>query len=292
MSPRMIDSHNHTMHFSIDGKQTLDELVANALEQGLRGVAVTEHYDKDVIDGFFQVGVSPVDSLPQPDEWVFNVEAYMNLLDEKKGQLAKSHPGFELLSGIELGYMPYLAEELDRLVEQYPFDIVIAAVHCVDYRDLFHYPRFYDDDKVTSYGRYLDVIIEMLKSQHNFDVLAHYDYVTRYAPYADPLLRYSDFPERFDEIFRLLITDGKSLEINTNTRHSMVQRGLADPGLPDEDIVRRYLELGGKMLTLSSDSHRGGGVGVYFDETIDWLKELGVSYLTTFRERQPIILSL
>jgi histidinol-phosphatase (PHP family) len=287
-----IDSHNHTKHFSIDSTQTLDELLSSALEAGLKGLAVTEHYDKDVINGFFQVGISSVGSLPHPDEWIFNLEAYFNLLEEKKQQLARSRPDFQLLTGIEIGYMPYLAEELDHLVDAYPFDCVIASVHCLDYRDIYHYPELYETGKQAAYGRYLETLVEMLRNQHNFDVLGHFDYITRYAGYEDPALRYQDFPDHFDEMFRLLVEKGKSLEINTRTRQKRLAAGLTDLGFADETVIRRYLELGGKMITLSSDAHHVGETGGGFIEAAAWLKSLGVSYLTAFQAGQPLLLPL
>lgn len=292
MSVKLIDSHNHTMHFSIDADQTLDELIEGAVQQGLKGVAVTEHYDKDVIDGFFQVGISPVGSLPQRDEWVFNIEAYLNIINEKKQLLERQGIEFELLSGIELGYMPYLADELDRLMDQYTFDVVLGSVHCLDYRDLYHYPELYAEEKKQAYSRYLETNIEMLQKQHNFDVFAHFDYIARYADYKDNRIAYADFPDYFDELFRLLIDGGKSLEINTRTRYKALSAGKDDLGFPDANIILRYLELGGKMFTLSSDSHKSGEVGAFFPETVEWLKHLGVSYLTYFKKRQPVLLPI
>lgn len=287
-----IDSHTHTCHFSLDGIQTLDELVSDALSRELRGVIVTEHYDKDLIGHAVQAGISPVGSLPQRDEWVFNIQAYFNLLEEKRRQIQSGAPAFQLLSGIEIGYLPYMTDALDQMIAGYPFDCVILSAHTLDYRDLYDYDALYEQPKQMLYTRYLETLIEMVGCQRQFDVLGHFDYIARKAHYPDNRMLYREMPDHFDELFRRLIQTGRSLELNTRSRYRAAAAGEADIGLPDPDILRRYHELGGELLTLSSDAHATGECGRLFDETADYLLSLGVRFITTFIGRQPMMLQL
>lgn len=284
-----IDSHNHTKHFSIDGFQTLDELVQSALEADLGGLVLTEHYDKDMIHKHIHQGITPVGSPAEPDEWIFDIDAYFAFIQEKQMELAISRPGFRLLTGIELGYLDYLAKDLDALSSSYPFDSIVGSVHSLDLRDMYFYPEYYEQPKKQAYGKYLETLIHMIKNMENFDIMAHFDYVERNANYDDNKLHYADFPDHFDEIFRLLIYKGKSLEINTRSRYRAIDAGDPDPGLPDADILRRYIELGGELITISSDSHAPGQCGRMIADTAEWLQSLGVRYLCSFRNRKPVM---
>ncbi|HHX37447.1 MAG TPA: histidinol-phosphatase HisJ family protein, partial [Clostridiaceae bacterium] len=258
------DSHSHTRHFSLDGIQTLDELVEDALDKGLAGVVVSEHYDKDMINSEIQAGISPVGSLPQPEEWIFNVEAYFNLMQEKKEQLAKTQAPLQLLSGIELGYLPYLNTAYDNMVRQYSFDCIIGSVHTLNYLDIYDAPQLFEEPKVTVYEKYLETIIEMIERQEEFDIVGHYDFIVRKAPYNDNRMLYRECTDHFDTLFRRMIEKGKSFEINTRSRYKTIEEGKPDPGMIDPDIIKRYLELGGEMISLSSDSHDKGHIGKFF----------------------------
>ncbi|MGI6077504.1 MAG: histidinol-phosphatase HisJ family protein [Fastidiosipilaceae bacterium] len=286
------DSHTHTRHFSIDGQQTLDELVNDALEKGLAGIVVSEHYDKDMINSEIQAGISPVGSLPQPEEWIFNIEAYFNLFLEKKMQLTKARAPLQLLSGIELGYLPYLPSAYDELVRKHPFDCVIGSVHTLKYLDIYMAPQLFEVPKIQVYEEYLETIIEMITRQQELDIVGHYDFIVRKAPYEDNRMLYRELADHFDTLFRLIIEKGKSFEINTRSRYKAIEDGKPDPGMIDPDIIRRYLELGGEMITLSSDSHDYGHVANYFKESAAELAYLGVRYLTHFENRKPQFIKL
>ncbi len=286
-----IDVHNHTRHFSIDGVQTLDGLIEDAKSIGLAGVAVTEHYDKDMVDEFIYSGISTVGQLPEPGEWVFNFPTYINLMDEKIKQLQAAGDAFLLLKGVELGFLPYLAAPYDEYFNPLELDSIVVSVHSMDNRSLYQYPEYYESSKTESYGRYLETLIQAVDSLSCFQVLGHYDYVTRKAPYRDKALRYRDFSDYFDELFKRLISKGKSLEINTRAAYQSDVSDRADL-LPDADLIRRYLELGGEFISLASDSHDRGQVGLLFNETTAYLKSLGVCYLTAYIKRQPVMLKI
>ena len=53
------------------------------------------------------------------------------------------------------------------------------------------------------------------------------------------------------EILKTVIQDGKGIEINTSSR----RYGLKD-STPSRDILKLYKELGGKIITIGSDSHK------------------------------------
>jgi len=58
---------------------------------------------------------------------------------------------------------------------------------------------------------------------------------------------------------------------------------------PNVEIIKRYLELGGKHITIGSDAHRLGAVGVYFDRVYDLLKSLNINEITVYEKRKPVL---
>lgn len=70
-----------------------------------------------------------------------------------------------------------------------------------------------------------------------------------------------------------MIQDGKGIEINTSSH----RYGLKD-STPSKDILKLYKELGGKIITIGSDSHKPEHLGAYIDEAKELLKEIGFDF--------------
>ena len=85
------------------------------------------------------------------------------------------------------------------------------------------------------------------------------------------------------EILRTVIADGKGIEINTSSQ----RYGLTDL-TPSRDILKLYRELGGRILTIGSDSHKPEHLGAYIDETKQELKMLGFKEFCTFDKMKPV----
>ena len=77
----------------------------------------------------------------------------------------------------------------------------------------------------------------------------------------------------------------KVLEINTSSH----RYGLKD-STPSRDILKLYKELGGKIITIGSDSHKPEHLGAYIDEAKELLKETG--FLNTHNLQKQSFLSL
>ena len=61
---------------------------------------------------------------------------------------------------------------------------------------------------------------------------------------------------------------------------------------PNKDILKRYLELGGKIITLGSDAHFAEDICSDFDTAIKELKEIGFKEITTFKNRKPSFIKI
>ena len=97
----------------------------------------------------------------------------------------------------------------------------------------------------------------------------------------------SAFSEIIDEILQTLIRNGKSLEINT--------AGLRQPiGVtsPDESIVRRYKELGGKLITIGSDAHYAEHLGAGIEQGYELALKCGFDSVAVYQRRMPTMIPI
>ena len=274
------DNHCHTSNFSFDGKMSGFELVEAAIEYGHDIITITDHYEMDYPH-------------PQEKPVIFNLDEYFTAIAEWQ-----EAAGDELVlqTGIELGYQPHLADIYTELVQSMPFDCVIASCHLfrgVDpYYDKTCFTEFQNSPsgREAVYHAYINSLSDMIESFAEFDILAHYDYLCRYVPYDDKKITYQSAPEAFDRLFRLLIQKNKSLELNTRSIRNLYLAGCPD-FMPDKEIYLRYKELGGKYVSLSSDSHDASTMGLYFKEAGYFLKNCGFEQLTIFRNREPQLIA-
>ena len=93
--------------------------------------------------------------------------------------------------------------------------------------------------------------------------------------------------DQIDQIFRLLIQKDKALEVNTSGLRQKIGRTL-----PDLPLLRRYRELGGRLVTLGSDAHCTEDLGKGIDEGMETLKAAGFTEFALYVQRQPVLLPL
>ncbi len=264
----MFETHAHTRRFSPDAVQSLDELISSANALGFAGVVATEHMDPDLGKG----------------EMLFDLDDYFTAMTSARSSLPA---GFRLLNGIEAGYQAHLADRYRNMTAERSFDHVIGSVHALRGDDIYFVQDVFREGREVAYGAYLDALIEMASGGRWFDVLGHYDYVTRFSGYTQPRLTYREQPDRFDCLFRQIIANGQALELNARSIRAMERLGVPDP-MPDPDIFLRYRELGGELVAIGSDAHAPNEVGLYRARIRDYL--LGVGFLRTFVyiDRAPV----
>ncbi|KZL90353.1 histidinol-phosphatase [Clostridium magnum DSM 2767] len=84
------------------------------------------------------------------------------------------------------------------------------------------------------------------------------------------------------EVFKILISKGKGIEINTSELRQAPKETM--PGI---DVLKLYRELGGDVLTIGSDAHYAQDVSKGLDIAIESAKQAGFKYLTLFNNRIP-----
>lgn len=267
----LTDSHNHTCHFSSDAEMSISELISGCSQRGISRIAITEHYDYDY---------------PHIEEPVqtFDINQFVQAFEVWKKLSSSS---LDLSMGIELGYQSHIASIIDEVSLSAPFDSVILSNHLIDGKDVYFYPECYKIySKEELHRKYIAILAEMAEKCSAYNIIGHYDYINRYCKKRNCYVLYSDCPKEFDALFETIISKGKSLEINTRSIHKLKQK-KAKCVMPDSELLMRYKDMGGKMITLGSDSHTTSTLGIHFEETAEYLKSLGFKSNIYFKNRMP-----
>lgn len=269
------DYHVHS-DFSSDSTTPMEQMIEQAIQLGLSRICFTDHMDYD----YPKVG---------NHDFIFNLNNYKEKLNIMKELYGKQ---IEILTGIELGLQPHLAKQLLSLVNSNSFDFIIGSSHVVDHVDPY-YPEFWGNrSKEEGIRRYFESIIENCKTFQGFHVYGHIDYIIRYVP--SHLIKngnsgikadynYMDYADLLDEILKTLISCGKGIELNT----AGLKYGLGYPH-PKIEVLRRYKELGGELITIGSDAHKSEHLCYDFQLVPDLLKGIGFHYYATFKQGSPV----
>ncbi len=258
------DYHIHT-NFSHDADDAMEHMIISAKNLGLKEIVFTDHYDYVYPD------------LPYPCQ--INYRLYYNELVRLK---EKYSDDLNIMFGVEVALGPELADNIAGFVNAYDFDFVIGSVHDMYGKD-FYFDNFFEGKtKTEAYNSYLDYLLESIKKTTEICVVGHLDYVSRYSGYADPFISYDEFKEPLDKILIELISTGRGIEVNTSGYRYGIENVY-----PNIDILKRYKQLGGEIITAGSDAHKAKDVGRDLDKAYGFLKQAGFEYVTIFRKRKP-----
>ena len=273
------DMHMHTW-FSTDSEACPRDMADEAVRKGLKTICFTDHFDKD--------------DLEWGEEGIFDVDAYFvemqKLQEEYAGKL-------NIRIGIELGLRTYLKDYYEELTKKYPFDFVIGSVHNVPYKKdaegniLYTDPAaeklFTDRTDKEAYRLMMETTLENVRTSDCFQTLGHLDYVVRYGKSREKEYSYTDYADIIDEILKLLIEKEKSLEVNS----AGLKYGLPFAH-PHPDVLKRYHELGGEIITIGADAHKPEHIAYDFAKAEEILKSCGFKYYTEFFEQKPVFKQL
>ena len=273
------DMHMHTW-FSTDSEACPCDMADEAVRKGLKTICFTDHFDKD--------------DLEWGEEGIFDMDAYFvemqKLQEEYAGKL-------NIRIGIELGLRTYLKDYYEELTKKYPFDFVIGSVHNVPYKKdaegniLYTDPAaeklFTDRTDKKAYRLMMETTLENVRTSECFQTLGHLDYVVRYGKSREKEYSYTDYADIIDEILKLLIEKEKGLEVNS----AGLKYGLPFAH-PHPDVLKRYRELGGEIITIGADAHKPEHIAYDFAKAEEILKSCGFKYYTEFFEQKPVFKQL
>lgn len=260
----LTDIHNHST-FSSDGRSSLDDMVSTAKNKGLRYFGISEHFDNDYLALGLKINGQP----PFTD-----ADGYFKTAGELKDKY--NDKCFTFLAGGEFGFTQsnQCFDEYSKLIEKFSPDFVVNSVHTVDGRDCWFADYFEGKTKDRAYRAYLEAVLLSLSAPYHYDIVAHLGYCARNAKYPDNKLRYEDFRDIIDEILGRVVQNNKILEVNSSSRSA------GSDFLPDTDILSRYYELGGRLISFGSDAHATDRICDKRDKVVAALKKIGFTYIT------------
>ena len=267
---QIYDCHIHSV-FSVDGRDTVDDIVKEAIAKGAKAITITDH------------------TLPQPD--IYKPYEHIKLSVQKAKEAAcKYKDQILVLSGAERGDA-YSADVREPFYD-FDLDCILGSVHSDPVIE-----EYFPNPTITSL-KYCtkDTDIEFLKQfvkkyyfklsdlayRGDVDVITHLTFPFRYINGRNNIgLDISLFYKEIDEVLDGIIKTDKALEVNTS--------GKAEKWndfMPNADILKRYFKKGGKNITIGSDAHKKENIAVGFRDALSMLKEIGFTHGSYYVKRR------
>ena len=275
----IIDYHIHT-NYSDDCEYSMEEVVKDAISMGVEEICFTDHVDYGVKTDWdsgervvYKAGMARLNvDYPRYYEEIIKLQ---NKFAEK----------ITLKLGMEFGVQMHTIEKYERLFERYPFDFIILSLHQVEDKEIWC-KEFQSGRSWKEYNeRYYREMLELVQNYKNYSVLGHIDFITRYDD--NGIYPFEKVKPIIEEILKTVIEDGKGIEVNTSCH----RYGLNDL-TPSREILRLYKDLGGRIITIGSDSHKKEHLCNYIEETMQELKEFGFKEYCTYEKMKPIFHNL
>ena len=276
------DMHVHTDH-SHDANYPMEEMLQGGLARGIQVINVADHCD-----------VTRCENDPNWDIYTHIQEA----CEEADALNQKYNGQCLLLRSVELGDGVWYPEQSNRVAEQLPYDAVVGAIHAIRCEAAEAIPlkeKWYSQIKFLDLTEeqyqefmniYWDDVLTMVETQ-NIDIMAHllcgscyYGY--RYGIWKD--LR--PYESQITKILETIIAKGIAFE--ASRQFFLVENGQ----MPYYWVIEKYYELGGYLITLSTDAHAPGEVGDGLAEHARILKETGFSHILYYKDRKAVPCSL
>jgi histidinol-phosphatase (PHP family) len=269
----LADLHTHTARCGHAGGRD-EEYVEAAIAAGLSAIAVTDHVP------FYWLPAEQHDArlAMATDELPRYVDAVLDLRARYAGRV-------EVLLGIEADFIAGHEESLARLLERYPFDVVLGSVHWVgdwliDAPSSLPRYRKGAADVERIWDEYTTQLIAAARSRL-FDVLSHLDLPKKFGFRSE-----ATFAGRLGEVVNAVAAGGCAVELSSAGRRKPVGEDY-----PADDVVAA-LAAAGVRFVLSSDAHAPAEVGFGFGELAARARAHGAVATALFRGRAATMLPL
>lgn len=266
------DCHLHT-DFSADCKVPPELMIEEGIKLGLKTICFTDHMDIDFPDNCNL-------------DFTFNINDYVKKMEEMQFKYKKD---IQILIGVELGLQTHITQEMTDFINKYPFDFIIGSSHLVDKIDPYDSLYWYDTEE-EGMRRYFNSIIDNCNAFDKFHIYGHLDYAIRYSKEkgnGEYKYTYENYKDIIDRTLETIISKGKGIEVNS----SGLAYGLGFTH-PKKEILKRYKELGGEILTIGSDAHKPERMAYGFNQIEEMLKEINYRYYTVFEKGKANMIRL
>ena len=253
----------HTHSTFCDGKNTPEEIVLAAIEQGFDVIGLSGHGHT-----YFDVRYC----MRKEAEVPFRTE--VRRLQQVYGDKIKIHLGSE--------------EDIACPVNRSDYEYIIGSCHYT-VKDGKYYPIDSGYDYFTAcleawggdamafaedyYTRFCDYIVKRKP-----DIVGHFDLITKFDEKYGPVFlgnpQYEKLAAKFTEI---TVKSGCVIEVNTGA----ISRGYRNTPYPHENLLHIIKKEGGRLV-LNSDSHSIDTLDFHFNEARQLLKDVGIKEIYHF----------
>ena len=256
--------HTHTV-FS-DGAHTPEEVVQEAIRQGLHTIGFSDH-------SYTAFDEEPCRS---PEQLTLARTEILKLKDQYSGQI-------RILCGLEQDFYS------EPSIEEY--DYLIGSVHYVLRNGLYHAVDLSADavrksvaehfgGDIYAYTKAYYETVAQVAEKTSCQIVGHFDLVEKFNE-KDSMFSTNDYRYRrpmIDALDELLRRD-VIFEINTGA----ISRGYRTTPYPSPYVLRRIAEKRGRVM-LNSDAHRKEDLTVAFETAVQYAKSCGVGGFTVLGE--------
>jgi histidinol-phosphatase (PHP family) len=257
---RLVDYHIHT-RLCGHAVGEPEDYVRSALALGLTEIGFSDH----------------MPLLRRRDERLTMAVKDLPLYVDLVNDVRKSVDELTVRLGIEMDYFPGQMDEIRDAAAPYAFDYVIGSVHSLDGWDLSD-SRFVaswkDKDPDEVFPRYFAAFIEAVE-EGGFDFMAHPDLVKKHG-----ILPTRPMKRWYEQAAEALARRDVAIEINT----SGLRKRIVEP-YPTLSFLKTCAERG-VAVTLGSDAHAPGQVGMDFDVALRLLRRAGIDRIAVFDGRR------
>ncbi|MDW8033431.1 MAG: histidinol-phosphatase [Nitrososphaerota archaeon] len=260
-----INYHIHTV-FS-DGASNLRDYCEVAIKKGFEEIAFTDH-----------LTVFPDGSTDPHSLNALRIEEYVR---EVKSVSVEYRDLLKIRLGVEVDYIPGIEEIIEKILENYDFDLVIGSVHFVDGVCIDSSKHKMLVEKIVRedgfdflYSKYLS-LVSMAVETGFFNIIGHMDLVRIWGFNPNDGLRDEQ------KVLGLAKEKRTCLEVSS--------RGLRQPinsVYPSPRILKRAYELG-IPITIGTDAHSIEEIDYAYDVLVRYIKAIGYSHVIVFEKRIP-----
>lgn len=261
------DMHTHSVN-SHDSVCEIEDMCIAQINKGTNIFAVTDHCD---ICSYGDYDIyTPIKKSAET----------VRLLNEKYNGKCL------MLAGVEISEGFWFKNEYKKIHSLLPYDVILGSVHCVKFKDFempyskIDFSKFTNEQIYSYMDCYFDDIITMLDTT-DFDILTHLTCPVRYIVGKYGVnVDLSVFEDKITEILNAIIKRKIALEVNTSSY------SLFNDSMPHKEILKKYFDMGGYLLTLGSDAHIAQNASYCFDKAINTIKEIGFKDIYYYKDRK------
>ena len=241
----IFDSHIHTK-FSTDSNMDIKNAISTAKSKNL-GLIITDHMDMN---------------FPGEKDFKFDLVDFFNTYEIYKSK--------NLKLGVELGLSENFLDQISKIPSSYDFDFILGSIHSINEKDIYYELLNNSHSKKEFFTEYFNTMLSCVKLYDCFDSLSHIDYPSRYCSFDNKEIVLEDNKDTISEIFKTIISKEKVIELNTNRLNSKEAINTI------MEIYKLYHDLGGRYVTIGSDSHIKENIGKNFDVAFDIIDTLNL----------------